>query len=231
MKKPSSLPNPVLHFGSDTAKRLTNTTPTVQKLGPKPDNNSAKSAVSEEVKIVDVEVLKNQDPVKEINDRHARMDELAKDALQNAIRIGQLLTEQRKKCKHGEWLLWLEANGKFSRQTADNYLRLYRNKSKLLTVGNLAEAYRLTLPKPNTKKEKTPKTFLSIKLFGDREVTFPNVPASWQPIRKANALTNETTILCKKCWTYFTHAMETNPLKSVALQCECKDSKRTAPLD
>jgi hypothetical protein len=45
--------------------------------------------------------------------------------------------------KHGEWLLWVEKNLPFSRQTADNYRRAFENRAKLLTVGNLTEGYRL----------------------------------------------------------------------------------------
>ena len=44
-----------------------------------------------------------------------------------------------------EWLPWCRENLRFSRQTADNYRRIYNDRDKLLTVGNLdlTEAYRL----------------------------------------------------------------------------------------
>jgi DUF3102 family protein len=62
-----------------------------------------------------------------------------------AIEIGHILTEVRSKLAHGSWLPWLETNIEFSRQTADNYIRLFDNRDKLLNVGNLrlSEAYRL----------------------------------------------------------------------------------------
>jgi hypothetical protein len=100
------------------------------------------------VKTVGVEVLNaTETAIQEINERHAKMNELAKDALENAIRIGELLTEQRKLCKHGEWLSWLAENVEFSQQTDDRYRKLYANRDILLTVSNIAEAYRLIIPK------------------------------------------------------------------------------------
>jgi hypothetical protein len=91
--------------------------------------------------------------VQEINERHARMNALAKDALENAIRIGELLTEQRKLCKHGEWLPWLKANVTFSEKTAYRYISLHEQRDKFVSVTNLADAYRIALPKSNRKTE------------------------------------------------------------------------------
>lgn len=83
--------------------------------------------------------------VDEINRLHAEICEAARTTIEKAIRIGELLTEQKASLKHGEWLPWLKENVGFSRQTADNYRRLYekRDDLKLLNVGNLTEAYQL----------------------------------------------------------------------------------------
>lgn len=86
-------------------------------------------------------------PIQEINERHAKMDRLAKDALENAIRIGELLTNEKDKCKHGEWLPWIKANVQFSDRTANTYMRLFANKDKFEGASNIAQAYRLTIPK------------------------------------------------------------------------------------
>lgn len=93
----------------------------------------------------------------EINELHAQINMLGRDALQKALRIGELLIEQRQRCKHGEWLPWLKANVQFTQKTANNYMRVYEARSKLESVSNLAEAYRLTLPraKPPDKPSKT----------------------------------------------------------------------------
>jgi hypothetical protein len=91
----------------------------------------------------------------EINERHARMNALAKDAVANAIRIAELLCEQRKLCKHGDWLPWLKANVQFSQKTAHTYMRVYAHRSKLEVTSNIAEAYRLTLPKTTAKTNRS----------------------------------------------------------------------------
>jgi Protein of unknown function (DUF3102) len=81
----------------------------------------------------------------EINRLHAEICQAARTTIDKAIRIGELLAEQKEALKHGEWLPWLKANVEFSRQTADNYRRVYEKREdiKLLSVGNLTDAYRL----------------------------------------------------------------------------------------
>src|SRR5271165_5706446 len=66
--------------------------------------------------------------------------------VQDAIAIGEFLTRQKAKLKHGEWLPWVKENLEFSRQTADNYRRLYENRDKLPSLSNLSlwNAYALT---------------------------------------------------------------------------------------
>src|SRR5271166_6682992 len=66
--------------------------------------------------------------------------------VQDAIAIGEFLTRQKAKLKHSEWLLWVKENPEFSRQTADNYRRLYENRDKLPSLSNLSlwNAYALT---------------------------------------------------------------------------------------
>jgi hypothetical protein len=92
------------------------------------------------------EIQKN--PVNEIIQLHNEIGQYLKMSLDKAIRIGELLTEQKASLKHGEWLPWIDANLPFSRQTADNYRRCYEDKDKLLSVGNLTDAYKL-LSAPN----------------------------------------------------------------------------------
>ena len=42
----------------------------------------------------------------------------AHDAIRHAVNAGEMLTDAKALCKHGEWLPWLEANFTFTRQTA-----------------------------------------------------------------------------------------------------------------
>jgi hypothetical protein len=90
------------------------------------------------------EVVK--DSADEINQLHEANCTHAKQTIENAIRIGELLSIERAKHKHGEWLPWLKANIKFDQKTAHNYRRIYKHRDKLGNVPNLTEAYRISLP-------------------------------------------------------------------------------------
>jgi hypothetical protein len=73
-----------------------------------------------------------------------------KTSLVKAIRIGELLTEQKDSLEHGDFIPWVEKNLPFSDRTARNYMRLYRERDRLKTesVSDLTSAYfLLTEPK------------------------------------------------------------------------------------
>ena len=79
-----------------------------------------------------------------------------KQSLISAIQIGQLLTEQKQKLKHGEFGKWIKTNLPFTNRTARNYVRLYleRDRLKTETVSDLKSAYRLlNQPKVIEKKQ------------------------------------------------------------------------------
>lgn len=84
----------------------------------------------------------------EIGVLHEQIIDAANTSLQRAIRIGELLVEQRSRLNHGEWLPWIEAHVPFTGRTARNYIRLWesRERLKLETVSDLTEAYRLLSP-------------------------------------------------------------------------------------
>jgi len=42
-----------------------------------------------------------------------------------------------KTTQHGEWMAWCEANLEFSKQTEQNYRKLYEHRSKLTGLVNL----------------------------------------------------------------------------------------------
>ncbi len=60
----------------------------------------------------------------EINDAHALAMVHAGEAMNNALRCGDLLTEAKAAAKHGQWLPWLRQNIAFSERTAQAYMRL-----------------------------------------------------------------------------------------------------------
>jgi len=84
----------------------------------------------------------------EIVQLHGEIAGHLKMSLDKAIRIGQLLTEQKNALKHGEFQSWLEANIPFSDRTARNYMRLYRERDRIKTeiVSDLKGAYALLAP-------------------------------------------------------------------------------------
>ena len=67
-----------------------------------------------------------------------------KVSLDKAQRIGELLTEQKDKLEHGEFIPWIKKSLPFSDRTARNYMRLYseRDQLKMENVSVLSEAYK-----------------------------------------------------------------------------------------
>ena len=123
--------------------------------------------------------------VSEIVALHGQILTTARTTLDKAIRIGQLLTEQKASLKHGAWLPWVKENLPFDARTAQNYTRCYgeRDRLKNENVSYLADAYRLLAepaePKSVTKGETpTPEelaysagTIVSaVRLFCDNEL-------------------------------------------------------------
>ena len=91
--------------------------------------------------------------VTQITDLHSKIISHLRQSLQKAIKIGELLTEQKKSLRHGEWGPWIKRNLPFSDQTARNYMKLHHHRDtfKIKNVLNLTEAYRLL------SEEKKPK--------------------------------------------------------------------------
>jgi hypothetical protein len=79
----------------------------------------------------------------EINRLHGEICQAARTTIDKAIRIGELLAEQKATLKHGEWLPWLDANVQFTARTASNYLRVFKNRLRLKseTISDLTDAY------------------------------------------------------------------------------------------
>lgn len=78
---------------------------------------------------------------REINTLLAELNRTLKMSVEKAIRIGQLLSEQKADMQHGEFLPWLESNFEMSQKTAWSYMKAYEHKGKLVNVTNLQEAY------------------------------------------------------------------------------------------
>lgn len=83
-------------------------------------------------------------PVPEIVRLHGEIVDSLRLSLDKAIRIGELLTEQKERLGHGRFGAWC-AKLPFGQRTAQNYMRLFdqRDRLKSETVSHLTRAYRL----------------------------------------------------------------------------------------
>lgn len=97
-----------------------------------------------------------KDHVREIVTLHGEIMGAMRVGLDKAIRIGSLLTQERGRLKHGDWLPWVKANLTFTDRTARNYIRVYENRERLIleSVSDLGSAYRLIAPPPPPKESK-----------------------------------------------------------------------------
>ena len=66
-----------------------------------------------------------------INDEHGQVEAAFGQAVDHALKVGELLHEAKSAVLHGEWLPWLEANCRFSKRTAQTYMRLANELPKL----------------------------------------------------------------------------------------------------
>ena len=93
--------------------------------------------------------------VKEIRRLHEEIGEALRTTLPKAIRVGELLAEQKAELKHGEWLPWCKANLPFSERTASDYMKFHARRAELktATVADLPAARKLlTASKPQKTK-------------------------------------------------------------------------------
>ncbi|MBA7633985.1 hypothetical protein ES703_41556 [subsurface metagenome] len=71
--------------------------------------------------------------VQEITQLHNEIGGYLKMSLEKAIRIGELLVQQKASMKHGGFTAWIEANLSFTDRTARNYMRLFRQRDEIKT--------------------------------------------------------------------------------------------------
>jgi len=111
----------------------------------------------------------------EIRQLHNKIEGYILSSIDNALRIGELLSEQKKALKHGEFTVWVSDNLPFSVRTAQNYMRVYRNKSlmKNESVSHLAQAYNLLPEKVRKDECLLPESF-TVAEWEDLLATFNN---------------------------------------------------------
>ncbi|MHC4538305.1 MAG: DUF3102 domain-containing protein [Planctomycetota bacterium] len=83
--------------------------------------------------------------INEILTLHNELSGLLKTSLHKAMRIGELLTQQKASLQHGQWLPWLEKNIPIKERTVQRYMLLheYRERLKSDNVTDLISAHRL----------------------------------------------------------------------------------------
>lgn len=88
------------------------------------------------------------DPAIEINRLHGEIEAAYHTSLERAIRIGELLAEQKEALGHGQFLPWVTEHLPFSERTARNYMRVFSHRAELKSAGvaDLTTAYRLPTP-------------------------------------------------------------------------------------
>ena len=91
--------------------------------------------------IMDIEKSK----IQEITRLHEGIVSSLKRSLIDGIKIGELLTEQKRTLKHGDFTPWVKDNLPFTDRTARNYMRLFRERDRLKTetVSDLTGAYNM----------------------------------------------------------------------------------------
>jgi hypothetical protein len=67
----------------------------------------------------------------QINAEHRAFKTALTTAVERGIRAGELLTEAKSRCKHGEWLPWLQENFEGAPRTAQEYMRLYAHRDEI----------------------------------------------------------------------------------------------------
>lgn len=78
---------------------------------------------------------------REIVELHLGIESALRRSVQDAIRIGELLTAQKEALGHGNFLAWVERELPFAERTAQNYMRVFQYRSKTATVADLRTAY------------------------------------------------------------------------------------------
>ena len=127
-----------------------------------------------------------QSSAAEIRELHAEIIAAARTSLTKAICIRELLTQEKARLRHGEWLAWVRANLPFSDDTARNYMRVYAKRDQIPNSSEfgLADAYRLLNPPAEPTELETfpvagvPQTDETIRRPGDDTATQRDYTAS-----------------------------------------------------
>jgi hypothetical protein len=156
-------------------------------------------------------ILQRTPEITEINRLHAEILTSAQNAIQKAIRVGEILTAEKAKVKHGDWGLWIEVNLDFSQDTAERWMGLYknRNNSNSARVRNLTDAYKVLaqndLPELPVLDEIEERTRLKARLKELDEKQ--SHQARKKPVRKKRIPSSPARERCPVCERIMTKAI------------------------
>jgi len=115
--------------------------------------------------------------IQEINTLHSNIECKLKSTVQDAIKLGELLTNVKQELPHGTFLNWINDNCNFSQPTSHRYMTLFEYKRKLFSVNNLPEAYKqIQYLEQEKKKSETQKAFKRVQEFKQTGVK----PEGWR---------------------------------------------------
>lgn len=115
--------------------------------------------------------------IQQINTLHSNIEGKLKSTVQDAIKLGELLTNVKKELPHGTFLNWINDNCNFGRITSYRYMSLFQYKSKCFTMKHLPEAYKqIQYFEQEKKKSETQKALKRVQEFKQTGVK----PEGWR---------------------------------------------------
>lgn len=75
----------------------------------------------------------------QINDAHSAARQSMRDAVEHAVKAGELLAAAKEQIGHGRWLSWVGEHCEFSARTAQAYMRLARQWPALRNTQRVAD--------------------------------------------------------------------------------------------
>jgi hypothetical protein len=162
------------------------------------------------------------------NREHQLATDAACDALEHAMRCGELLSQAKAELGHGNFLPWLKANFAGSERTAQSYMRLASNPQRVADLGcdsirdavealtdrrspleKAAEMYEKMAALPAEELAKLPDRDFELphRLYAEHKSTFDlnalTLPQLIEFLRVAEKLANAATVVCLKGEPHF----------------------------
>ena len=130
----------------------------------------------EQTIVIPDENVEIYDVVEEINHEHELCLGSMKNTLDHALRIGELLIQEKEKIQFGDWNIWIQMNCNFGLRQAQNYIRVYANRGALsedtASIKHALRQISASDPKPKpTELPEPEKENTHFSWFNDERVT------------------------------------------------------------